>query len=178
MVRRFRTKAKQSTGYPQAMWLFFQVRANGSLTRTWHGTCNKQRIPTKRKGSEMSQQRLPSTKDAEKPTTKKQRQIVDLILSSGKSIQKVADDLGRDVANVYRDLRKPHVKRYLQERTLEHLGVLAPIAARTQQELLSSDSDHVRASVSENILDRHLGKPITRSQVAVGGQINVVIDLS
>ena len=126
----------------------------------------------------MSRQRLPVSIDADRPVTKKQKELVDLILTTGKSVQECADHLDRDVSNLYRDLRKPHVKRYLQERTLAHIGILAPIAARTQEQLLLADSDHVRASVAENILDRHLGKPVMRQQVALQGQINVSIDLS
>ena len=125
----------------------------------------------------MSRQRLPGHKDADRPLTAKQVELVDLILTTGMSIRECADHLDRDVSNLYRDLRKSHVKKYLQERTLEHIGVLAPIAARTQQQLLQSDSDHVRASVAENILDRHLGKPVMRQQVAFQGAIDVHIDL-
>jgi len=125
----------------------------------------------------MSQQRLPVSTESERPVTRKQREIVDLILTTGKTVKECADHLGKDVANIYRDLRKPHVRKYLQERTLAHIGILAPFASRTQEQLLLSDSDHVRASVAENILDRHLGKPVMRSQVAIQGQISVVIDL-
>jgi len=125
----------------------------------------------------MSKQRLPMSVDADRPITAKQRELVDLILSTGKSVQECADTLGRKGSNLYRDLRKPNVKRYLQERTLEHIGILAPYAARTQSELLNAQSESVRASVAENILDRHLGKPVVRSQVALQGQISVVIDL-
>lgn len=125
----------------------------------------------------MSQQRLPSTTDADLPITDKQRELVDLILTTGQTIAECASDLDRDVSNMYRDLRKPHVRKYLHERTLAHIGILAPLAARTQQTLLTADSDHVRASVAENILDRHLGKPVMRQQIALQGQINVVIDL-
>jgi hypothetical protein len=126
----------------------------------------------------MSQQRLPVSTESERPVTRKQRQLVDLILTTGKTVQECADHLSRDISNLYRDLRKPHVKKYLHERTLEHIGILAPFASRTQQQLLSSESDHVKASVAENILDRHLGKPVMRAQVALQGQINVMIDLA
>ena len=125
----------------------------------------------------MSKQRLPVSSESDRPVTRKQSDLVDLILTTGKSVAECAEELGRDVSNLYRDLRKPHVKKYLQERTLEHIGILAPLAARTQQTLLASDSDHVKASVAENILDRHLGKPVMRSQVAHQGHINVLIDL-
>lgn len=126
----------------------------------------------------MSRQRLPSVQDDQRELTRSQSDLVDLIMSTGQSVAECAAELGRDVANCYRDLRKSHVKKELQARTLEHMGTLAPYAARTQEQLLASDSDHVRASVAENILDRHLGKPVMRQQVALQGQINVVIDLA
>lgn len=126
----------------------------------------------------MSEQHLPQSKDAERPITPNQRKLVDQIMSTGKSVAECATALGRDVSNCYRDLRKPNVKRYLQERTLEHIGILAPIAARTQGELLTAQSDHVRASVAENILDRQLGKPVQRSQVQQHTKVSVSIDLS
>lgn len=126
----------------------------------------------------MSLQRTPNPKDADRPLTKRQRQIVDHILTTGDAIADAANKLGTDRCNIYRTLRLPHVKKYLQQRTLDHVGVLAAYAARTQGELLDSDSDHVRAVVAANILDRHLGKPIERKMLAVGGSLNVQIDLS
>ncbi len=126
----------------------------------------------------MSQQRLPTKIDADRPTTKRQRDFVDHILTTGCSVAKCAEHFNTQVTNVYRDLRKPHVKKYLHQQTLAHIGILAPFAAATQQQLLSADSAHVRASVAENILDRHLGKPVMRQQIALQGQINVMIDLS
>jgi len=125
----------------------------------------------------MSQQRLPQSLDSDQALSSQQTQIVDYILTTGKKVKEVAEDLGMDVSNVYRTLRYPHVKKELQARTLEHIGILAPFAAHTQQQLLESDSDHVRAGVAENILDRHLGKPVVRSQVALQGTMNVTIDL-
>lgn len=126
----------------------------------------------------MSRQRLPATIDADRELTRKQHDMVDMIMTTGLPIAECAERLGRDVSNLYRDLRKPHVKKELGRRTLEHMGTLAPYASFTQQQLLQSDSDHVRASVAENILDRHLGKPVMRAQVALQGNINVVIDLA
>jgi len=126
----------------------------------------------------MSQQHLPQSVDAQRPVTKRQQGFVDHILSTGCSVAECAEHFSTQATNVYRDLRKPHVKNYLRERTLEHIGILAPFAARTQQELLTSPSDHVKASVAENILDRHLGKPVTRQHVHHQGNIKVSIDLS
>lgn len=125
----------------------------------------------------MSKQ-LTRSESSDKPLTARQQEILDHILTTGETIKETAESLGVDRRNIYRTLDYPHVKKELHARTLAHIGILAPYAARTQEELLLADSDHVRASVAENILDRHLGKPVMRQQVALQGQINVVIDLS
>ena len=126
---------------------------------------------------EMSRQRLPIDKDADRPLTKRQQQFVDHIMSTGDSVAVTAEKLGTNRHNIYRELRKPHVKKELLRQCQDHIGVLSLYAARTQGQLLHSDSDHVRAVVASNILDRHLGKPIERKQVALGGRIEVSIDL-
>lgn len=126
----------------------------------------------------MSHQRTPAPIESDKPLSDRQREIVDHIMTTGQSPYQAAEALGTDPSNIYRTLRYPHVKRYLQELTLQHVGLLAPYAAKAQEQLLSSDSDHVRAAVAENILDRHLGKPIQRQHVAHQGAIKVSIDLT
>ena len=125
----------------------------------------------------MSKQRLPQLIEADKPLTRRQGEIVDHIMTTGESPYVAAEALGTDPSNIYRVLRMPHVRKHLHELTLQHIGLVAPYAAKVQERLLQADSEHVRASVAENILDRHLGKPVMRAQVAHQGQINVVIDL-
>ena len=119
-----------------------------------------------------------ATPDTDKPLTDRQKEVVDHIMTTGQGPYQCAEALGTDPSNIYRILRYPHVRKYLHDMTLQHVGILAPIAAKTQGELLSADSDHVRASVAENILDRHLGRPVARAQVAHQGSINVTIDLA
>jgi len=126
----------------------------------------------------MTKKKRIATVNADRPLTIKQTQIVDHIMTTGDSVKKTSEALNSDIRNIYRTLSLPHVKKELQARTLEHIGILAPYAARTQQQLLHAESDHVRATVAENILDRHLGKPVMRQQIALQGQIHAVIDLS
>jgi hypothetical protein len=159
------------------MWLRGLLIPNEWLTRRWHGVCNIGIPRTTGSKPKVSNQLVPQSVESDKALTVQQEEIVDYILTTGKKIKEVAEDLGMNVTNVYRTLRYPHVMKELRSRTLEHLGVLAPYAARTQERLLDADSDHVRATVAENILDRHYGKPIARSQVALQGNINVLIDL-
>ena len=97
---------------------------------------------------------------------------------TGESPYVAADSLGTAPRNIYRILSYPHVKKEMQRRVLDHVGILSLYASRCQEQLLDSDSDHVKAVVAENILNRHLGKPVERKQIAVQGTLKVCIDLS
>ena len=125
----------------------------------------------------MSRQRVPQLVDADRRLTVKQKRIVDHIMTTGETPYAAAEALGTQPSNIYRTLRLPHVRKYLHELTLQHIGIVAPYAAKVQESLLQANSESVRAAVAENILDRHLGKPVQRSQVALQGSINVTIDL-
>lgn len=126
----------------------------------------------------MSRTKMPALPDGEKKLTARQQVILDHILLTGESPQTASVSLGTNTRNIYRTLAYPHVKRELQRRVLDHVGLLTVNAARTQEKLLTAESEHVRATVAENILDRHLGKPIMRQQIAMQGQIHAIIDLS
>ena len=126
----------------------------------------------------MSRQRLPVTIDADKPLTKRQAEILDHVLTTGESPLVASRTLGTSTRNIYRTLSYPWVKKELQRRVLEHVGILSLYAVRKQEELLEAESEHVRATVAENILDRHLGKPVMRQHIALQGSIKVSIDLS
>ena len=126
----------------------------------------------------MSRQRLPISAEADRTLTHRQKEILDHIMLTGESPYVAAKSLGTAPRNIYRILSYPHVKKEMQRRVLDHVGILSLYASRCQEELLNSDSDHVRAVVSENILNRQLGKPVVRQQIALQGQINVSIDLS
>ena len=110
--------------------------------------------------------------------TPRQMEILDHIMLTGESPYAAAKSLGTAPRNIYRILAYPHVKKDLQRRVLDHVGTLSLYASRCQEQLLNSDSDHVRATVAENILNRHLGKPVERKQIALHGTIEVTIDLS
>jgi hypothetical protein len=115
---------------------------------------------------------------AERPLTSRQKEILDHIILTGESPYVAAKSLGTAPSNIYRVLRYPHVKREIQRYVLDNMGVLSLYASRCQEELLRSDSDHVRAIVSESILNRQLGKAVARNQIAIQSAINVSIDLS
>jgi hypothetical protein len=116
-------------------------------------------------------------KEAAQKITARQREIVDHIIRTGETPYAAATTLNTAPSNIYRILRMTNVKKYLRELTLDHIGLLAPIAARTQAELLNAESESVRAQVSDSILNRHLGKAVERKQIAFEGRIDVTIDL-
>ena len=126
----------------------------------------------------MSKQQLPQGVDTDKALTARQTEILDHIMLTGESPYKAAETLGTSPRNIYRVLEYPHVKKELQARALQQVGILSLYAVRKQGELLDAESEHVQAHVAENILDRHLGKPVMRSQVALQGRIDVTIDLT
>lgn len=97
---------------------------------------------------------------------------------TGESPYAAASTLGTSPRNIYRVLAYPHVISEMQTRARKQVGMLSLYAVRKQGQLLEADSEHVQASVAENILDRHLGKPVMRQQVALQGAITVSIDLS
>ena len=83
----------------------------------------------------MSSDSLPQVTGADKPLTKKQRTIVDHIMTTGNSVIETAEALGLDRRNVYRTLGYSHVKMYLHQRTLDHIGSLSPYAVKVQGQL-------------------------------------------
>ena len=127
---------------------------------------------------QLSRQCLPISTAAERPLTPRQKEILDYIVLTGESPYVAAERLRTAPSNIYRVLRYPHVKKELQQCVLDHVSVLSLYASRCQEELLRSDSDHVRVTVAQDILNRHLGKPIARQDVAIQGTICVTIDLS
>jgi hypothetical protein len=116
--------------------------------------------------------------EADRLMTSRQKEVLDHIMLTGESPYVAAKSLRTAPRNIYRILSYPHVKKEMQRRVLDHVGILSLYATRCQEQLLRSDSDHVRAIVCENILNRQLGKPVVRQQISHQGDISVSIDLS
>ena len=113
------------------------VFVHSTLTRNLRFSILKRGLYLRR---DMSQTRPPSQLP-DKALTEQQQLIVDHILTTGETIQRAAKSLGMIQTNIYRTLRMSHVKKELRRRTLEHIGILAPYAAKCQEQLLLSDSD-------------------------------------
>ena len=130
------------------------------------------------RSEKLSRQRLPISVEVDRALTARQKEILDHVMLTGESPYAAAKSLGTAPRSIYRVLSYPHVKKEMQRRILDHVGILSLYASRCQEELLNSDSDHVRAIVSENILNRQLGKPVVRQYLALQERIDVHIDLS
>ena len=116
--------------------------------------------------------------------TTKQRDLVDTIVTTGKSIKEGSQivgyakgESGRVIAS--KTLRLPHVQRYMVERVANTIGLGAVSASRRLVELSSdAKSEYVQIEASRDILDRAGIRAPERVQHHVAGDIKINIDLS
>jgi len=116
--------------------------------------------------------------------TTKQRDLVDTIVTTGKSIKECSQivgyakgESGRVIAS--KTLRLPHVQRYMVERVANTIGLGAVSASRRLVELSSdAKSEYVQLEASRDILDRAGIRAPERVQHHVAGDIKINIDLS
>jgi|TARA_R110000851_G_scaffold327923_1_gene498002 phage terminase small subunit len=116
--------------------------------------------------------------------TTKQRDLVDTIVTTGKSIKECSQivgyakgESGRVIAS--RTLRLPHVQKYMIERVANTIGLGAVSASRRLVELSSdAKSEYVQLEASRDILDRAGIRAPERVQHHVAGDIKINIDLS
>ena len=116
--------------------------------------------------------------------TTKQRDLVDTIVTTGKSVKECSQivgyakgESGRVIAS--KTLRLPHVQRYMVERVANTIGLGAVSASRRLVELSSdAKSEYVQLEASRDILDRAGIRAPERVQHHVAGDIKINIDLS
>ena len=116
--------------------------------------------------------------------TDKQKQLVDTVVTTGKSIKECAEivgyakgESGRVVAS--RTLRLPHVQRYMMERVANTIGLGAVSASRKLIELSdNAKSEYVQLEASRDLLDRAGIRAPERIQHDVQGDIKINIDLT
>ena len=116
--------------------------------------------------------------------TTKQRDLVDTIVTTGKSIKECSQivgyakgESGRVIAS--KTLRLPHVQRYMVERVANTIGLGAVSASRRLVELSrDAKSEYVQLEASRDILDRAGIRAPERVQHHVAGDIKINIDLS
>lgn len=97
--------------------------------------------------------------------------LVAVAAAQGSSRDEIAEQFGYGSTQVARILRLPWVKdlvlRIQANRQLsveQRLRTMAPHALDTLGDLLSAESENVRAAVARDLLDRVLGKAIQRSE--------------
>lgn len=113
-----------------------------------------------------------------KTPTAKQKKLVDTVTSRGCSVAEAAAECNISVNNAYRDLRIPHVRQYLVERSSEAVVQLAPYAAHVMRGLITSArSEYVRLQAAQDILNRVYGKPVEKRQIEVSGRLSIRIGL-
>jgi hypothetical protein len=110
--------------------------------------------------------------------TARQRALVDVLVGTGVTITRAAQDVGMTREAASRALRKDHVAAYYRERMCQALMTGAPQALQRLLSLLDAGSEYVQLEASKQILDRSgFGK--ADQQVRLESKdVRVIIDLS
>jgi len=109
--------------------------------------------------------------------TDQQADLLDLCLTTTWTKAQIAEHMGTNVTWVYQTLRKQHVIEAMNKAISESMTFAAAEAFSKVRELTQHKSGYVALEASKDILDRAGFKPVDRSQVAVGGDISINIDL-
>lgn len=112
-----------------------------------------------------------------KPTDR-QREIVDYLVSTNSKVAEASIALDMDRSNIYRELRKPHVKRYMYEQLIDTLTLGSVRAANQLTKLIDHKSGYISLEASKEVLNRAGITTVQRKEVSVTGGVNVHIDLS
>ena len=112
-----------------------------------------------------------------KSLTDHQQTVADHICDKRLTITESAQALGIDRVNLYRVLRKPHVRQYIRQRLRSKLNAMAPRALDVMDSLLSDNDPHVRHKAARDILDRADIQPTEQSDTGTGQTVNIQINL-
>jgi len=113
----------------------------------------------------------------------KVRDLIEGLVSTGKSVQEVALDQGwigeAGRQNAYSSLSTLSAKAYLKEKMYSKYSLQAPKALHNIETLSdTARSEFVKLQASQDILDRAGFAPVTQIQSQVLGDFKVKIDLS
>ena len=124
------------------------------------------------------EQQIVTTKSGKQQVlTEQQAELVELCLTTSWPKTQIAESMGVNVSWVYSTLRKQHVIEALNSAIASSMTFAAAEAFTKVRELVSHKSGYVALEASKDLLDRAGFKPVDRSQVAVGGEISINIDL-
>lgn len=113
--------------------------------------------------------------------TKRMRQVIDLIESGECKTKKIAAErVGLHPDYVRRELKKPHIRVFCEQRARENLTAGLLRASMRAVELIDGESEHVAFDASKHVLAIHGIKPAQDAQLSVNIDIKAgyVIDLS
>lgn len=122
---------------------------------------------------------LTTTSTSAKPlaVTEQQAELIDLVLSTSWTQARIAEHLNTDPAWVNKTLKKQHVREAMNTAIQDGMTLGAARAFSKINQLIDHKSGYVALEASKDMLDRAGFKPVDRSQVAVGGDISIKIDL-
>lgn len=106
-----------------------------------------------------------------------QEKAIELLMTTNWPKTEIARHMGVDVAWLYRTYRKQHVKDVINLRVQDQILDGAVSAIKKVTELVGHRSGYVALEASKDLLDRAGYKPPDRSQVQVGGEVSIKIDL-
>ena len=109
--------------------------------------------------------------------TEQQADLIDLVLSTTWTQARIAEHLNTDPAWVNKTLKKQHVREAMNTAIQEGMTLGAARAFSKINQLIDHKSGYVALEASKDMLDRAGFKPVDRSQVAIGGDISINIDL-
>ena len=118
-----------------------------------------------------------STSAKQLEVTEQQAELIDLVLSTTWTQARIAEHLQTDPAWVNKTLKKQHVREAMNTAIHEGMTLGAARAFSKINQLIDHKSGYVALEASKDMLDRAGFKPVDRSQVAVGGDISIKIDL-
>ncbi len=112
----------------------------------------------------------------------KAKALVDILVSEGCSIKEASERAGYKGTSArvsgHRQLQKPEVQEYLQQRVMLALGTHSAKAVSKLLHLSqASKSEYVQLEASKDILDRAGYKAPDKHQHLVAGQFSINIDL-
>jgi len=118
----------------------------------------------------------PSVPEVGLKLTEQQQLVVEAITVAGLTdVQDLARHADCHPKNIYKILKKEHVRKAILESVSGTLLASAPKAMATSIKLLSSKSDYVRHQAASDLLNRN---DIGVSNGIIGQAVNVKIDLS
>ncbi|HEV2159566.1 hypothetical protein [Bradyrhizobium sp.] len=119
--------------------------------------------------------------DRPKPISQKVREAIDaMVTGQAKTITAAAEGVGVTREHLSRELSRPHIAEFMQQKVRRHLAVATTRAGAVKVDLLDSDNAMVKDRASSFILGLAGIQPANQPSVNVSIEVKAgyVIDLS